>query len=346
MPWDFSDLNLQGRSFKGQDLTGANFSYADIRGANFTNAILRNAKFINAQAGLHPCWEDGLLIGSILLAAVSGLASAVIGGSAGICLISDSQPYGIFFSLACLITLAAFCIFTIRKGLVAALETMFWAMALIVTVYAAAALVVAIAVVVTATGSSAVAQAWTRVGTVGETVITVGVVALVLAIVVILLAAGLLAVAQAWTVAGAKGGTWVAVWATGGAVAGGAFMVLPLLWSPFVTFVVGWIGSIHRAGPSDTMPAFLAMVGAVTWTVAVAGLSAYVSWRFLAGDEKYAFVWRVAIALAAMGGTKFRGADLTDADFTGATLKNTDFRKAILTGTCWFQSKQFFSTRF
>jgi hypothetical protein len=116
-------------------------------------------------------------------------------------------------------------------------------------------------------------------------------------------------------------------------------MVLPLLWSPFATFVVGSIGSIGRARPSDTIPAVLALVGAVTWTVAVAGLSAYVSWRFLAGDEKHAFVWRVAIALAAIGGTKFRRADLTDADFTGATLKNTDFRRANLTRSCWFQAK-------
>jgi hypothetical protein len=241
--------------------------------------------------------------------------------------------------------LAAFCIFTMRKGLGAALETIFWAIPLLVTVYAAAALVLTIVVILLAAGSSAVSQAWTRVGTVGRSVITVGFVALVLAIVVILLAAGLLAVAQAWTVAGAKGGTVVAVWGTGGAVAGGAIVVLPLLLT-FATFVVGSIGSIQRTEPTDTMPAVFAMVGAVTWTVAVAGVSAYVSWRFLAGDEKHSFVWRVAIALAAIGGTKFRGADLTDADFTEATLENTDFRGATLTGICWSQSKRLFSTRF
>jgi hypothetical protein len=319
MPQDFSDQNLRGRSFKGLDLTGANFSHSDIRGANFTNAILRNAKFINAQAGLQPCWQVGLLIGSILLAAVSGFTLTYIVSLTGIVLSSDSQPYGIFFSLACLITLAALCIFTIRKGLVAALETMFWAMALIATVYAAAALVVAIAVVVMATGPSAEAQAWTRVGTIGGTVITVWAVALALAISMILLAVGHLVAAQAWTVAEAKGKTVVAVGATAG--------VVPV-------FFLAW-GTLRIE----------LMVGVVTWAVA-AGLSAYVSWRFLAGDKKHAFVWRVAIALAAMGGTKFRGADLTDADFTSATLENTDFRRATLTGICWFQSKRLFSTRF
>jgi hypothetical protein len=334
MPQDFSHLNLRGRSFKGQDLTGANFSHSDIRGANFTNAILRNTKFINAKAGLQRRWVIGLLIGSLLLAALSGFTSAFIGGLAGIGLTSGvNQPNGIFNSVPCLITLVVFCILTIRKGLAAALETIFWAMALMWTVYAAAALVVSIAVVVTAAGPSDAAQAWTVAGAVGRTVVVVGAAALVLAVIVILLAAAPLAVAQAWTVAGSKGRTVVAV----GATVGGLFGVLPGLLFAGLTF---------DSEPLDMMATILVIVGALTWTVAVAGLSAYISWRFLAGDKKQAFVWRVAIALAAIGGTKFRGADLTDADFTGATLKNTDFRRATLTGICWFQSKRLFSTRF
>jgi hypothetical protein len=319
MPQDFSHQNLRGRSFKGQDLTNANFSHSNIRGANFTNTILRNAKFLNAEAGLHYGWEVSFLIGSILLAALSGFTLTYIVSLVGIRLTSSDQPQGIFISVVSLITLATFCIFTIRKGLVAAIETMFWAMALIATVYAAAALVVAISVVGTAAGPSAVAQAWTVVGAVGRSVITVGSAALTLAIVMILFAAESLAVAQAWIVAEAKGKTVVAVGATAG--------VVPVFFLAWATLRIELI------------------VGIVTWAVA-AGLSAYVSWRFLAGDEKHGFVWKVAIALAAMGGTKFRRADLTDADFTEATLENTDFRGATLIGICWFQSKRLFSTRF
>ncbi len=318
MPQDFSHQNLRGRSFKGQDLTGAKFSHSNIRGANFTNATLRNAKFINAKAGLQPCWQVGLLIGSILLAALSGFASAFIGASAGTGLTIDNQPYGIIVSVVCVITLVVFCIVTIRKGLVAALETIFWAIALIVTVYAAAALVVAILVVVTAVGPSAVAQAWTKVGTVGRTVITVGVIALQLAIVVILLAVRPLVMAQAWTVAEYVGADGVVFGVAAGAIVGFLMTVLQFL-------VYG-----------NMMAVLLGIVGAVTATLAVAGLSRR---RFLAGDAKHAFVWKVAIALAAMGGTKFQEADLTDADFTDATLKNTDFRRANLTRCCWFQAK-------
>ncbi len=329
MPWDFSHQNLRGRSFKGQDLTGTNFSHSDIRGANFTNTTLRNAKFINAKAGLQPYWQVGLSIGSTLLAVVSGLASLVIGLIGLVALTIDNQPEGILVGVACLITLAVFYIVTIRKGLLAAIETIFWAIALIVTVYAAAALVVAVAMVVTATGPSAVALAWTQVGTVGKTVVAVGVIALRLAMVVVLLAAEPLAVAIDWTLAGAKGRTVVPpVKITAGRVFGSALVVLPLLLSP------------------DMRPVVLVTVGALTGIVAVARVSDYVRWGFLAGDAKHAFVWKVAIALAAIGGTKFRGADLTDADFTEATLENTDFRGANLTGICWFQSKRLFSTRF
>jgi hypothetical protein len=344
MPQDFSHQNLRGRSFKGQDLTGANFSYSDIRGASFTNAILRNTKFIDAKAGLQPCWADGLLIGSILLATVSGFTSALVGGLAGIGLTGLYQLNEIFISAILLITLAVFCILTICKGLAGALETIFWAMALLVTVYAAAALVVAIAIVVMTAEPSAVAQSWTRVEAVGRSVITVGATALTLAIVMILFAARPSAVAQAWTVAGANGRTVVAVWATLGAVAGGAWVILPVLLIANLT--------IEPIESPDMMPVpvvlgiVAALTGALAGTVAVARLSDYIRWRFLAGDAKHEFVWRVAIALAAIGGTKFRGADLTDADFTEATLENTDFRRATLTGICWFQSKQLFSTRF
>lgn len=73
---------------------------------------------------------------------------------------------------------------------------------------------------------------------------------------------------------------------------------------------------------------------------AVVLLSSYIAWRALAGDEKFAFVRTIAIAFAATGGTSFRGADLTDANFTQATLKSTDFRGANVTRTCWFQTKK------
>ncbi|MBW4617260.1 MAG: pentapeptide repeat-containing protein, partial [Desmonostoc vinosum HA7617-LM4] len=79
--------------------------------------------------------------------------------------------------------------------------------------------------------------------------------------------------------------------------------------------------------------------GAVTTTVATVALLLYMSWRVLAGDEKYVYILRIAIACGD-DGTSFRSANLTDANFTQAILKNTDFRNANLTRTCWFQAQK------
>ena len=59
----------------------------------------------------------------------------------------------------------------------------------------------------------------------------------------------------------------------------------------------------------------------------------YIGWQAIAGEKKYSLIQALAIGMVAQKGTNFRGADLTDADFTQATLKSVDFRKAILTRT-------------
>ncbi|MGK7928451.1 MAG: pentapeptide repeat-containing protein [Spirulina sp.] len=57
-------------------------------------------------------------------------------------------------------------------------------------------------------------------------------------------------------------------------------------------------------------------------------LSIY-NWRYFVG------IHNVAIAFAAIGGTNFHRANLSNADFSKATLKSTDLRGAILIRTCW-----------
>ena len=65
-----------------------------------------------------------------------------------------------------------------------------------------------------------------------------------------------------------------------------------------------------------------------------------ISRRILAGDENYTLFRRIIIAAAANSGTSFRGANLTEANFTGAILRNTDFSKANLTHTIWHQAEK------
>jgi uncharacterized protein YjbI with pentapeptide repeats len=56
-------------------------------------------------------------------------------------------------------------------------------------------------------------------------------------------------------------------------------------------------------------------------------------------DEKYSSIRNIAIVFAAIGGTNFRNATLTDANFIGATLKSTDLRNATLTRTDFSKTK-------
>jgi uncharacterized protein YjbI with pentapeptide repeats len=78
-------------------------------------------------------------------------------------------------------------------------------------------------------------------------------------------------------------------------------------------------------------------------------LGIYVGWYFLShstkDDGKFAFMRKIIVALAAMGGTNFQGSTLTDANFTQAILRNTDFRDAEITGTSWSLAKGLERTR-
>ena len=82
------------------------------------------------------------------------------------------------------------------------------------------------------------------------------------------------------------------------------------------------------------------VAGLGAFAVAGALLCAYLGWRAMKGDPRDAWIRSFAIAFAAISGTSFRGADLTDADFRGATLKSTDLRKATIVGTNWHKSKK------
>jgi uncharacterized protein YjbI with pentapeptide repeats len=57
------------------------------------------------------------------------------------------------------------------------------------------------------------------------------------------------------------------------------------------------------------------------------------------GDIKFSWIWKISVHFAAISGTSFKNADLTDANFTQATLKSTDLREANLTRTWWHQAK-------
>ncbi len=79
---------------------------------------------------------------------------------------------------------------------------------------------------------------------------------------------------------------------------------------------------------------------AFTFPAVVVLLSFYISWQAIKGNKKYTIVRNVAIAFIAIGGTSYRKANLTDANFTETILKSTDFREATLTRTYWWNARK------
>ncbi|GAX34152.1 pentapeptide repeat-containing protein [Nodularia sp. NIES-3585] len=159
------------------------------------------------------------------------------------------------------------------------------------------------------------------------------------------LTAGLGAFAVAFAVAGAftgAGAVAVAVAFTGaGAVAVAVAFTGAGAVALAVAFAVAgaFTGAVAVAGVvavAFTGAGAVAFTGAGAFTL----FSAYIGWRSLTGNGKEAWVRSFAVAFAATGGTSFRDADLTNADFTGAILRNTDFKKANLTRTRFYEVKK------
>ncbi|NER95494.1 MAG: hypothetical protein F6J86_16915 [Symploca sp. SIO1B1] len=295
---DFTGECLRGQSFKGQNLAGADFSEADIRGANFTKACLRGAKFCKAKAGLQKRWAFFLVAASLLVSVLLGATS----GLAGLIASGMLQPafvqkdHPITLGVTVFVALAAFFIFSIRQGYIPALTTVALSLA------------------------TAIAIGGIFYGTVA------GVGAGSAAVAIFIVVAGALAVITTLTIFVAR-------------VMSGAFV------SAVGVTVAAMTVARNVVGTGKLEGAMLDAISAVdSWEsrtiaggVAVAAvlLGSYIGWQAHVGDEMHRQVRKIAIVLAATGGTCFRGANLTDADFTGARLKSTDLREAILTRTRW-----------
>lgn len=75
-------------------------------------------------------------------------------------------------------------------------------------------------------------------------------------------------------------------------------------------------------------------------SITLLSLSIFVGLQATIKNPKYLLINRVSTYLACWRGTSFRGADLTNADFTEAQLGKSDFRNAVLKRTCWFIARQ------
>jgi uncharacterized protein YjbI with pentapeptide repeats len=314
---DFSHCDIQGADFTNANLTGANFSHADIRSANFTKATLRGANFSHAKAGLQRYRAFFLLGVSFLITTLVGFASGLGGFFASVLLKPDSIKQYVVPGAITLIVLAIIFIFLVRRGYEAALEA--WGSKL--QYVSDAAGVVRLSIAFSALG--AVILTGALIPILSEN--TAVVVALVIFGVLVLILSLLLAVAMAGALVVA-GPSAVAVALAGMiAVAGAVAQIL----------VVSGILNTNQA-------LFLLVVGSISLGL----IANVISWRALAGANEFAWLRMIALNFAAIGGTCFRQADLTDANFSHAVLKNTDFRESNITHTGFLNARKLDQSRY
>ncbi len=306
---DFSEEDLRGNSFYGKDLAKANFSRANIHGVNFSNTNLTGANFSDAKAGLEIDFYLSYYLISFytFMSLLSGFCSFFVGVFVAQIFnssyISSELPItGTIVGLVSLITVTIFCVVTIYEGIKTALRTF--------AGFGAFVLSLAFFYTVVGTGTFAGTATFAGAATVAGAIAVVGATTAVSA------AFLATAVAGAVAVAGASAGASAAV-------------------------VAATCAAIFaEAVAIDFFPITRAGAGAGTVAGAFTLFSAYIGWRAIKGDEKQAVIRNIAVAFAATSGTSFRGANLTDADFTGAILKNTSLSRATLIRTCWRDTKK------
>lgn len=298
------------RDFRGVNLRGQSFKGENLSGADFSKADIRGADF--TRATLQNVNFRGTKAGlqrpwTITLLISSWVLAAGSGLSSGIVGLPVMLMGQVSFrndsagAIVSLIALVVFFVVTIRQGLPAGLR----AFAVAVNGAFAIAVVGTLHFNILAEYDSGIMAGVFLLAVIGAVAIAIAVAVAV-------------AIAVAVAVAVAVAGTMAGTVAVAIAVALAVCLTVPLT---SATPILG--------------------ASAFTEAITITLLCAYVGWRTIAGAKKDGWIGGIAIAFASTGGTSFRKADLTDADFTSATLKCTDFRRANftranLTHTRWY----------
>ena len=294
------------RDFQGVNLRGQSFKGQDLSGANFSYADIRGADFTNTilKDANFSYAKHGLQSHQVFfLTVISAILAIVFGFAAAFTgiVVGISLQSRTNNLLSIVIALTGLVIFCTVVFRKGVITII---AALIILLTMSGVLSVALVTALTWEGSGVLG---------GSVVFTLAAVAGASMIGALLLA-----------IAGFSGGSVavisVLIAAVTGVLTGSFFAVkvvkaVPQVW----LLTLGWVGAM---------------------AVVTALISAYVSRQTLAGNDKYSLIHAIAVTFASTGGTSFRGANLTDANFTKATLKNTDFKKANLNRTCWHQAKK------
>jgi len=314
---DYIGKNLRSNNFHDNNLENYNFKDSDIRGANFTNANLKGANFNGAKAGLAPYWATGLVIISCIVAAllVSVLEFFVHRTVNNIIFTNaDTTPETIWDNIWLVgiisVMLVVF-IYYIFRSLEAAFKvTLTLGIAAIGVTFFQGVIQAGVGIASRNTTESVTGTLIRFLGRNGIGVVTsigIGVVAVAIAVVI--------TIAEIVGGSKARNTTRFTTW----------FMAIP----PGLF--------LYKSGADAR-----AIIPGIVLSVLVVFIGNYLVSKALSGKEEYGLILNIAVFFGSIGGTSFRGADLTDANFTQAILKSTDFRnsdrKTDLTRTCFAEA--------
>jgi uncharacterized protein YjbI with pentapeptide repeats len=295
------------RNFRGANLRGQSFKGKDLSGADFSEADVRGANFTNATL------KNAKFIG-----AKAGIQKRWLIGQLLISfLISALVNFASMFLNAVFVIYFFFNPEEIKQYTI--FPGLFLLLAIGITFFviarqgltSKAVKTIAFAVVIAAVAGTAVAGVGASAGT-----LTVAFIGAFVAV----------------TGAASAGAAGTSAFAGVGAGAGN-----------FAGAVVGVVGAFAVVIAADAASAgAFASVGADAGAIVM--LNAYVGWRTSKGDEKFTLARSSGLALCALGGTSFRGADLTDVNFENAILKSTNFnrtrqKQTVMTQVLWRDAK-------
>ena len=298
---DFRGVNLRGQSFKGQDLSGADFSGADIRSADFSGATLCGVNFSGATAGLQKRWLAGLLGFLSLLSILLGLVS----GIASIIISSEFAP-GFTGHTGLALVVVAFAVILVIVNARYGFPSFLGATATVLSI--------------TSVGAISFAFFWTGISAVALTLSVLGGIAVLVTTSAI--------VSAATGVSTSRAALWTGMLSLVAAVIGG-----------IIGLDIGGTIELERArSVQETI--IIAWFGNVVTIIIGAFNGCYVATEALRKEEKFPLFRPLIVAFAAIGGTRFRKANLTNTTFAQATLRSTDLRVAKLTLANLHQTKK------
>ena len=339
--------NYQGRSFKNQDLTGEDFSFADIRGADFTGANLTGANFNYALAGLT---KSQIIIISIVTAIL--FITAIIATFVAVYVPSHFFPYKsneINPLVAAILMFRVFInigllVIVIRQGIGETIKYILYLVSImILTIPILGGLgadeenvdelfrffrfseapnwAVWLLGELTNFRSTKIIESVNSFFNGNEDVNPIMDIIVTLTIsigaIFVLIFTLSLAIALAEIIA--------EKWLANRAVVG-----------IFLVFAAGVIiQNYFRSRPS----LWILIILYITFSLTLILIAQHLAKKILAEDEKNLFLLRLAVGIGTLGGTCFKNANLTDADFSHTILKSTNFRFANATRTFWRETK-------